>query len=56
MLLSAHAIGISIIPMGVSMVVMMNGFKSAGIPMGPMFLIANKVFRKEPIQQELEWL
>lgn len=32
---SAHAIWISIVLMGVSMAVMMNGFKQAGIPMGP---------------------
>ena len=35
MLLSAHAIWISLVLMGVSMVVMMNGFRQAGVPMGP---------------------
>ena len=35
MLLAAHAIWISLVLMGVSMAVMMNGFKQAGIPMGP---------------------
>jgi hypothetical protein len=34
-LLSAHAIWISLVLMGVSMAVMMNGFKQAGVPMGP---------------------
>jgi hypothetical protein len=34
-LLSAHAIWISLVLMGVSMAVMMNGFKQAGIAMGP---------------------
>lgn len=34
-LLAAHAIWISLVLMGVSMVVMMNGFKQAGVPMGP---------------------
>jgi hypothetical protein len=34
-LVSAHAIWISIVLMGVSMVMMMNGFKQAGVPMGP---------------------
>lgn len=34
-LLSAHAIWISLVLMGVSMIVMMNGFKQAGVPMGP---------------------
>ena len=34
-LLSAHAIWISLVLMGVSMAVMMNGFKQSGIPMGP---------------------
>ena len=34
-LLSAHAIWISLVLMGVSMVVMMNGFKQAGVTMGP---------------------
>lgn len=33
-LFSAHSIWISIVLMAVSMVVMMNGFKAAGIPMG----------------------
>lgn len=32
---SAHALWISLVLMGVSMAVMMNGFKQAGIPMGP---------------------
>jgi hypothetical protein len=34
-LLSAHAIWISLVLMGISMVVMMNGFKQAGVTMGP---------------------
>lgn len=34
-LVSAHSIWVSIVLMAVSMVVMMNGFKQAGIPMGP---------------------
>ncbi len=34
-LLTAHAIWISLVLMGVSMAVMMNGFKQAGIAMGP---------------------
>ncbi len=34
-LLAAHAIWISLVLMGVSMAVMMNGFKQAGVPMGP---------------------
>jgi hypothetical protein len=34
-LFSAHAIWISIVMMGISMAVMMNGFKKAGLPMGP---------------------
>ena len=34
-IVSAHSIWISIVLMGVSMVVMMNGFKQAGLPMGP---------------------
>ena len=34
-LLTAHAIWISLVLMGVSMAVMMNGFKQAGVPMGP---------------------
>jgi hypothetical protein len=34
-LLAAHAIWISLVLMGVSMVVMMNGFKQAGVTMGP---------------------
>jgi hypothetical protein len=34
-LLSAHAIWISLVLMGVSMAVMMNGFRQAGVPMGP---------------------
>jgi hypothetical protein len=34
-LLSAHAIWISLVLMGVFMAVMMNGFKQAGIAMGP---------------------
>ena len=34
-LLSAHAIWISLVLMGVSMAVMMNGFKQAGVQMGP---------------------
>ena len=34
-LLPAHAIWLSLVLMGVSMAVMMNGFKQAGIPMGP---------------------
>jgi hypothetical protein len=34
-LLSAHAIWISLVLMGVSMAMMMNGFKQAGVPMGP---------------------
>lgn len=34
-LFSSHAVWISLVLMGVSMVVMMNGFKQAGIPMGP---------------------
>ena len=34
-LLLAHAIWISLVLMGVSMAVMMNGFKQAGVPMGP---------------------
>ncbi len=35
MLISTHAVWISLVLMGVSMMVMMNGFKQAGIPMGP---------------------
>jgi hypothetical protein len=34
-LLSAHATWISLVVMAISMVVMMSGFKKAGIPMGP---------------------
>jgi Protein of unknown function (DUF998) len=34
-LVSAHAIWISLVLMGVSMIVMMNGFKQAGVTMGP---------------------
>lgn len=34
-LLSAHAIWISLVLMGVSMAVMMNGFRQAGVTMGP---------------------
>jgi hypothetical protein len=34
-LVSAHSIWISIVLMGISMAVMMNGFKQAGVPMGP---------------------
>lgn len=34
-LISAHSIWISVVLMGVFMAVMMNGFKQAGIPMGP---------------------
>ena len=34
-LVSAHSIWISIVLMGVSMAVMMSGFKQAGVPMGP---------------------
>ncbi len=34
-LVAAHAIWISLVLMGVSMAVMMNGFKQAGVPMGP---------------------
>jgi hypothetical protein len=34
-LLAAHSIWISLVLTGVSMVVMMNGFKQAGIQMGP---------------------
>jgi hypothetical protein len=35
MLLSAHAIWISLVLMAISMAVMMNGFKQAGVAMGP---------------------
>ena len=34
-LLSSHATWISLVLMGVSMVVMMTGFKKSGLPMGP---------------------